>query len=101
MLFQAERKGAIIVSNDKTGVEVGDRKVAEVLGVPSFEQNVGRITDRIVELLIAKNKQYSNSALDPILVFSKAGRVLAPTEYVPAPAPPRPVKNGGMGMGRR
>lgn len=44
-------------------------------GAISFEQNVHRITDQIADLLIAKNKQYSNSALDPIRVFSKADRM--------------------------
>lgn len=39
-----------------------------------FESNVRRHTDRIANLLIEKNKQYSNSALDPIRVFSKADR---------------------------
>lgn len=46
----------------------------ELLWTP-FEQNVRRITDQIADLLIAKNKQYSNSALDPIRVFSKADRM--------------------------
>jgi hypothetical protein len=41
----------------------------------NFELNVRRITDQIADLLIAKNKQYSNSALDPIRVFSKADRM--------------------------
>lgn len=40
-----------------------------------FEENVRRITGQIADLLIAKNKQYSNSALDPIRVFSKADRM--------------------------
>lgn len=46
----------------------------ELLWTP-FEQNVRRITDQIADLLISKNKQYSNSALDPIRVFSKADRM--------------------------
>lgn len=41
----------------------------------SFEENVRRHTDKIASLLIAKNKQYSNSALDPIRVFSKSDRM--------------------------
>lgn len=41
----------------------------------NFELNVRRITDQIADLLISKNKQYSNSALDPIRVFSKADRM--------------------------
>lgn len=40
-----------------------------------FEQSVNRITSDIAKLLIRKNKQYSNSALDPIRVFSKADRM--------------------------
>lgn len=47
----------------------------EVTDVSSFEQSVRRHTDRIATLLIEKNKQYSNSALDPIRVFSKADRM--------------------------
>lgn len=48
--------------------------LGEQLGISSFEQSVRRHTDRIANLLIEKNKQYSNSALDPIRVFSKADR---------------------------
>lgn len=49
-------------------------RLGDALGISSFEQNVRRITGQIADLLIAKNKQYSNSALDPIRVFSKANR---------------------------
>lgn len=45
----------------------------ELLLTP-FEQSVHRATGKIADLLIAKNKQYANSALDPIRVFSKADR---------------------------
>lgn len=45
----------------------------ELLLTP-FEQSVHRVTGKIADLLIAKNKQYANSALDPIRVFSKADR---------------------------
>lgn len=40
----------------------------------SFEQSVRYHTNKIADLLIAKNKAYSNSALDPIRVFSKSDR---------------------------
>lgn len=43
-------------------------------GASTFEQSVHRVTGKIADLLIAKNKQYANSALDPIRVFSKADR---------------------------
>lgn len=39
-----------------------------------FEQSVRYHTNKIADLLIAKNKAYSNSALDPIRVFSKSDR---------------------------
>lgn len=38
----------------------------------AFEQNVRRVTADLAELLIAKNKAYSNSALDPVRILSKA-----------------------------
>lgn len=41
----------------------------------SFERNVRRITDQIADLLIAKNKAYGDSALNPIRVFSKSDRI--------------------------
>lgn len=44
------------------------------LGISSFEQSIHRVTGKIADLLISKNKQYANSALDPIRVFSKADR---------------------------
>jgi hypothetical protein len=37
-----------------------------------FSVAVTAITDQIRDMLIAKNKSYGNSALDPIRVFSKA-----------------------------
>lgn len=43
--------------------------------LPSFERNVRRITDQIADLLIAKNKAYGDSALNPIRVFSKSNRI--------------------------
>lgn len=46
----------------------------ELLWTP-FEQNVRRITDQIADLLIAKNKAYGDSALNPIRVFSKSDRI--------------------------
>lgn len=52
-----------------------DEEWAEYARISSFEENVRRHTDKIASLLIAKNKQYSNSALDPIRVFSKSDRM--------------------------
>lgn len=51
--------------------------LAKVSGtdVSSFEQSVRYHTNKIADLLISKNKQYANSALDPIRVFSKADRM--------------------------
>lgn len=43
--------------------------------ISSFEQSVRRITDQIADLLIAKNKAYGDSALNPIRVFSKSDRI--------------------------
>lgn len=43
--------------------------------VSPFEQNVRRTTDGIADLLIAKNKAYGDSALNPIRVFSKSDRI--------------------------
>lgn len=41
---------------------------------PAFEHNVDRITSKIRNMLIEKNKAYGNSALNPVQIFSKAGR---------------------------
>lgn len=41
----------------------------------TFAMNVNRITNKLATMLIEKNQQYSNSALDPIRVFSKADRM--------------------------
>lgn len=52
-------------------------RLGDQLGIypSSFEGNVRRITDQIAELLIAKNKAYGDSALNPIRVFSKSDRI--------------------------
>lgn len=56
--------------------DIGDIKtLGEELGISSFEQAVRYHTNKIADLLISKNKQYANSALDPIRVFSKADRM--------------------------
>ena len=47
----------------------------ELVEDSSFEQNVRRITDQIADLLIAKNKAYGDSVLNPIRVFSKSDRI--------------------------
>lgn len=52
-------------------------RLGDALGIypSSFEGNVRRITDQIADLLIAKNKAYGDSALNPIRVFSKSDRI--------------------------
>lgn len=45
------------------------------LEASSFEQSVRRHTDKIADLLIAKNKAYGDSALNPVRIFSKASRI--------------------------
>lgn len=49
--------------------------LGEQLGISSFEENVRRHTDKIATLLIAKNKAYGDSALNPVRIFSKASRI--------------------------
>jgi hypothetical protein len=46
----------------------------ELLLTP-FEQSVHRVTGKIADLLIAKNKAYGDSALNPVRIFSKASRI--------------------------
>lgn len=41
----------------------------------TFAMNVNRITNKLANMLIEKNQQYSNSALDPIRVFSQSDRM--------------------------
>lgn len=43
--------------------------------IPPFEQSVHRVTGKIADLLIAKNKAYGDSALNPVRIFSKASRI--------------------------
>lgn len=43
--------------------------------ISSFEQSVHRVTGKIADLLIAKNKAYGDSALNPVRIFSKASRI--------------------------
>jgi hypothetical protein len=45
-----------------------------LIGTP-FEQNVHRHLNKIADILIAKNKAYGDSALNPIRAFSKASRI--------------------------
>lgn len=44
-------------------------------GETSFEQSVRYHTNKIADLLIAKNKAYGDSALNPVRIFSKASRI--------------------------
>lgn len=41
-------------------------------------KQITKVTDEIREMLIAKNKAYGDSALDPVRIFSKAN----PTEQI-------------------
>ena len=43
--------------------------------VTTFEDQVREILDDLGDMLIAKNKAYGNSALEPVSVFSRAGAV--------------------------
>ena len=43
--------------------------------ISSFEQSVRYHTNKIADLLIAKNKAYGDSALNPVRIFSKASRI--------------------------
>lgn len=47
-------------------------KLISQVDTTDFATQVAKITSEISELLIAKNKKYGNSALEPIRVFSKA-----------------------------
>lgn len=38
----------------------------------AFEHEVRRITTEIADMLVAKNRAYGNSALDPVRIFSQA-----------------------------
>lgn len=49
--------------------------LADQLGISTFEQNVRRILDGVADIVVARNKEYGNSALDPVQVFSKSGRM--------------------------
>lgn len=53
--------------------EIG--KLAESLGISSFEQSVRYHTSKIADLLIEKNKAYGDSALNPVRIFSQASRI--------------------------
>jgi len=44
-------------------------------GLTPFEHQVTNILDDLRDLLIAKNKKYGNSALEPVRIFSKASSV--------------------------
>lgn len=41
----------------------------------TFARSVHRVTGKIADLLIAKNKAYGDSALNPVRIFSKASRI--------------------------
>lgn len=41
----------------------------------TFEQKVRRILTDVGDIVVARNKEYGNSALDPVRVFSKSDRM--------------------------
>lgn len=49
--------------------------LGEQLGISSFERSVHRVTGKIADLLIAKNKAYGDAVLNPVRIFSKASRI--------------------------
>lgn len=51
------------------------RELLETVTRTQFEQNVHRHLNKIADILIAKNKAYGDSALNPIRAFSKASRI--------------------------
>lgn len=71
--------GWFILPEDGWGAELVEEEPPlapwekELLWTP-FEQSVRRHTDRIANILLAKNKAYGDSALNPVRVFSKADR---------------------------
>ena len=44
-------------------------------GESSFEQKVRRILTDVGDIVVARNREYGNSALDPVRVFSKSDRM--------------------------
>ena len=44
-------------------------------GESSFEQKVRTILTDVGDIVVARNKEYGNSALDPVRVFSKSDRM--------------------------
>lgn len=44
-------------------------------GALTFEQKVRRILTDVGDIVVARNKEYGNSALDPVRVFSKSDRM--------------------------
>lgn len=61
-------------SDDLLSIEDPDWS-AELVEDSPFEQSVHRVTGKIADLLIAKNKAYGDSALNPVRIFSKASRI--------------------------
>jgi hypothetical protein len=39
----------------------------------NVEKEINEVCEQLKELLIAKNRSYGNSALDPVRIFSKSG----------------------------
>ncbi len=50
---------------------MGPREKRAVGSPPAFELAVKQVTAELSALLIAKNKQYGNSALDPLRIFAR------------------------------
>lgn len=53
-------------------------RTIDVVDEPEIEPSqvvISEVCDEIKELLLAKNKAYGNSALDPVRIFSKASAI--------------------------
>lgn len=59
--------------NGKYAVEPVTDKAKQ--GESSFEQKVRTILTDVGDIVVARNKEYGNSALDPVRVFSKSDRM--------------------------
>lgn len=63
-----EQHGAGTASTGNVGAD-GNPPASDA---PVFAQQVRQITTELADMLIAKNKSYGNSALDPVRVFSQS-----------------------------
>lgn len=49
--------------------------VADLRAEQSFDQQLSRVLCEVRDMLLAKNRAYGNSALDPVRIFSRADAV--------------------------